>query len=209
MPSPDRRRFDAAKRVADLLLSAVGLVATLPLQGLVAVVVLAAHGRPVLFRQPRPGKDGRVFELVKFRTMRQADATHRTDAERLTSTGRVLRATSLDELPTLLNVLRGEMSLVGPRPLLVHYLDRYTPQQARRHEVRPGITGLAQVRGRNELEWEAKLALDVEYVDNRSFALDLRILWDTVALVLRRRGISAQGQATAAEFQGTLTGEAR
>ncbi|TBT82581.1 sugar transferase [Propioniciclava sinopodophylli] len=191
----------------DASVAAVGLVATAPLQAVVALAVLAKHGRPVLFRQPRPGKDGRVFELVKFRTMLLPDAQRVSDADRLTPLGRFLRSTSLDELPTLWNVLKGEMSLVGPRPLLVQYLDRYTPEQARRHEVRPGVTGLAQVRGRNGLDWDEKLALDVEYVDHRSLALDLRILWETVAVVLLRRGISAEGHATMAEFQGQAMAE--
>ncbi len=198
----DRTRYDATKRALDASVAAVGLVATAPLQAVVALAVLAKHGRPVLFRQPRPGKDGRVFELVKFRTMLLPDAQRVSDADRLTSLGALLRATSLDELPTLWNVLKGDMSLVGPRPLLVQYLERYSPEQARRHEVRPGITGLAQVRGRNNLDWDEKFALDVEYVDNRSLGLDLRILWETVAVVLLRRGISADGHVTMSEFRG-------
>ncbi len=198
----DATRYDVAKRVMDAGIGGVGLVATAPLQAVVALAVLAKHGRPVLFRQPRPGKDGRVFELVKFRTMLLPDDQRVSDADRLTPLGSFLRATSLDELPTLWNVLKGEMSLVGPRPLLVQYLERYSPEQARRHAVRPGITGLAQVRGRNGLSWDEKLALDVEYVDNRSLALDLRILWETVAVVLLRRGVSAEGHVTMAEFQG-------
>ena len=164
----ERRGYDVVKRGLDVTVSAVGLVLSAPVQLVTAGVVLAAHGRPVLFRQARPGKDGIVFELVKFRTMRHPDATHVTDADRLTSVGRFLRSTSLDELPTLWNVLKGDMSLVGPRPLLVEYLPRYSPEQARRHEVRPGVTGLAQVSGRNGVAWEDKFALDVEYVDRRS-----------------------------------------
>lgn len=198
----DRRAYDVTKRILDAGVAGVGLVVTAPLQAAVALAVLKEHGRPVLFRQPRPGKDGRVFTLVKFRTMLLPDAKRVSDADRLTGLGRFLRATSLDELPTLWNVLRGEMSLVGPRPLLVQYLERYSPEQARRHEVRPGVTGLAQVRGRNGLSWEEKLALDVEYVDRRSFALDAQILAETVATVLLRRGISAEGEATMTEFQG-------
>lgn len=199
---PDRRPYDTVKRAMDVIVSAVGLVISAPIQLAVAGVVLAAHGRPVLFRQPRPGRDGVVFELVKFRTMRHPDSRHQSDAERLTRVGRFLRSTSLDELPTLWNVLKGDMSLVGPRPLLVQYLDRYTPEQARRHEVRPGVTGLAQVRGRNYVGWDAKFAFDVEYVENRSLILDLSILWATMGVVLLRRGISAEGHATVSEFQG-------
>ena len=195
--------YDRVKRGIDVTASAVGLVLSAPIQAVTAGVVLAAHGRPVLFRQQRPGKGGKIFELVKFRTMRHPDTTHVTDAERLTRIGRVLRTTSLDELPTLWNVLKGDMSLVGPRPLLVQYLQRYSPEQARRHEVRPGITGLAQVSGRNALDWDTKLALDVEYVDHRSLKLDLLILWRTVASVLKRSGISHAGEATMAEFMGS------
>lgn len=198
---------DRLKRVLDLTVSSLGLVITAPLQAVTAVVVLAAHGRPVLFRQARPGKDAKVFELVKFRTMRHADETRVTDAERLTKVGRFLRATSLDELPTLWNVLRGDMSLVGPRPLLVAYLERYTPEQARRHEVRPGITGLAQVSGRNAISWDQRLALDVEYVDNHTLLGDLQILVRTLTSVLRREGISAEGQATMPVFTGSGTSE--
>jgi lipopolysaccharide/colanic/teichoic acid biosynthesis glycosyltransferase len=159
----------------------------------------------VLFRQTRAGLGGRPFRVVKFRTMRDVDPRRGlvTDAERLTPFGRWLRSTSLDELPTLWNVLSGDMTLVGPRPLPVRYLPRYSPTQGRRHEVRPGITGLAQVRGRNLLGWDAKLALDVSYVDARCAALDLRILRDTVVAVLRRDGITAEGEATAPEFLGS------
>ncbi len=203
MPHGERRRSDVAKRAIDVTVSAVGLVVSAPVQLVTAGVVLAVHGRPVLFRQPRPGRDGVVFELVKFRTMRHPDATHVTDADRLTRVGRFLRSTSLDELPTLWNVLKGDMSLVGPRPLLVEYLPRYTPEQARRHEVRPGVTGLAQVSGRNGLSWEDKFALDVEYVDRRSLRLDLSILVRTVRSVLRRQGISGEGEATMSVFMGS------
>ena len=204
-----RRRYDVVKRGIDVTVSAVGLVLSAPVQLVTAGVVLAAHGRPVLFRQARPGRDGELFELVKFRTMRHADAMHVTDAERLTSVGRFLRSTSLDELPTLWNVLKGDMSLVGPRPLLVEYLPRYSPEQARRHEVRPGVTGLAQVSGRNALGWEEKFRLDVEYVDSRSLALDLRILGRTVSSVLARHGISGEGEATMSVFTGSPAGEVR
>ena len=197
-----RATYDKVKRLADVGLAVVGLMVSAPIQAVVAGVVLATHGRPVLFRQPRPGKDEVVFELVKFRTMRLPDEQRVTDADRLTRVGRFLRSTSLDELPSLWNVVKGDMSLVGPRPLLVAYLERYTAEQARRHEVRPGVTGLAQVRGRNGLSWDDRLALDVQYVDERSVALDLRILWETIAVVLLRRGVSADGHATMSEFQG-------
>lgn len=196
--------YDTVKRAMDVVGSGAGLVLTAPVQLVVAGVVLAAHGRPVLFRQLRPGRDGEIFELVKFRTMRAVDDLHRTDAERLTPVGRFLRSTSLDELPTLWNVLRGEMSLVGPRPLLVAYLERYTPDQARRHEVRPGITGLAQVSGRNALSWDERFALDVDYVERRCLALDLSIVRRTITAVVRRQGISgAAGEATMSEFLGS------
>ncbi|WP_203568592.1 sugar transferase [Aestuariimicrobium ganziense] len=200
---PASERDDAVKRALDVAVSAVGLVVTLPVQLAIAVALWAVQGRPVLFRQPRPGLHGEVFELVKFRTMREPDATYVTDAERLTRVGRFLRSTSLDELPTLWNVLRGEMSLVGPRPLLVEYLPRYSPEQARRHDVRPGVTGLAQVSGRNGLSWDEKLALDVQYVDRRSLGLDLSILLRTVAAVASRRGITQDGHATMQPFQGS------
>ncbi len=193
------RGYDAVKRAIDVAAASAALVITLPVQAAVAVAVRIDLGSPVLFRQPRPGKNGRVFELVKFRTMRAGEGD---DAERLTPCGRFLRATSLDELPTFWHVLRGEMSLVGPRPLLVEYLDRYTPEQARRHEVRPGVTGLAQVSGRNDLDWDAKLALDVDYVERRSLRLDLSILARTIAVVLQRNGIAASGHATMPTFKG-------
>lgn len=185
-----------------MIVSLAGLSLGAPLLGVVAGVVAVEFGRPIFFRQARPGRDGVVFELVKFRTMRPTDAAHQSDAERLTPVGRALRATSLDELPSLWNVLKGEMSLVGPRPLLIEYLDRYTPEQARRHEVLPGITGLAQVSGRNHLSWDDKLALDVHYVDHRNLWLDVRILARTVTKVVRREGVSAAGHATAPKFTG-------
>ena len=187
------------KRAFDVAVSAVALlVAALPMAAL-AVAIRLTMGSPVLFRQVRPGLGGERFTILKFRTMRDGDEP---DAERITRLGRFLRETSLDELPELLNVLRGDMSLVGPRPLLVAYLDRYTPEQARRHEVRPGLTGLAQVSGRNATTWEQRFALDVEYVDTRSFALDLRIIGRTVRAVLAREGIAADGHATMPEFLG-------
>lgn len=200
-----------AKRALDVVVAVVGLVALSPVLLAVALAVRAKLGAPVLFRQWRPGLGGRPFELLKFRTMRHAaDAEGHllSDAERLTPLGRVLRATSLDELPELLNVLRGEMSLVGPRPLLMEYLPLYTPEQARRHQVRPGITGWAQVNGRNALGWPERFRLDVWYVDHRSFALDLKILGMTVARVFRREGISHAGHATMERFTGRERGGA-
>jgi sugar transferase EpsL len=185
------------KEVLDRTAAAVGLLVCLPLLAAIALAVRVGIGRPVLFRQPRPGLRERPFLLVKFRTMRPGPGS---DAERLTPLGRFLRATSLDELPELWNVLRGEMSLVGPRPLLMQYLKRYTPEQRRRHEVKPGITGWAQVHGRNAVGWEERFALDVWYVDHWSLGLDLRILARTVRVVLARRGVSAPGAATMPEY---------
>lgn len=198
----ETRSYDRVKRILDIVISAVGLVLTAPIQLAVGGVVFAALGRPVLFRQPRPGLNGDVFVLVKFRTMRESGAACATDAERLTRVGRLLRSTSLDELPTLWNVLKGDMSLVGPRPLLVSYLDRYSRDQVRRHEVRPGITGLAQVRGRNALSWSEKFSYDIQYVDRRGLRLDLQILAETIATVVRREGIDDASGATMTEFMG-------
>jgi lipopolysaccharide/colanic/teichoic acid biosynthesis glycosyltransferase len=197
---------DATKRILDIAVAAVVLILTLPVQIIVAAMIMVKLGRPVIFRQPRPGRHGEVFTLYKFRTMRPLDPSRglASDEARLTRFGRLLRGTSLDELPTFWNVLFGDMSLVGPRPLLVSYLDRYTPLQARRHEVRPGVTGLAQVSGRNSVDWDERLQLDVEYVDRRSLALDLWILWRTVAVVIRRDGVSANGHATMPEFRPGL-----
>jgi lipopolysaccharide/colanic/teichoic acid biosynthesis glycosyltransferase len=205
MTTGERSQYDRWKRVVDAIAATAALLATAPLQLGIAIAVRLCLGRPVLFRQTRPGRDGEPFTLVKFRTMRD-DVEHRTqtpasDSDRLTPLGRWLRATSLDELPTLWNVLRGDMSLVGPRPLLMAYLDRYTPEQRRRHEVRPGITGLAQVHGRNGLSWEQKFAFDVQYVERRNARLDLIILARTAWAVLSRRGISAPGAATMPEFR--------
>lgn len=194
------------KRLLDLTLTIPALILLAPLLLVVALLVRFKLGAPVLFRQQRPGWHGRPFTMFKFRTMtdaRAADGTLLPDAERLTAFGRWLRSTSLDELPELFNVLRGEMSLVGPRPLLMHYLERYTPEQMRRHTVRPGMTGWAQVNGRNALAWEDKFALDVWYVDHLSLGLDVRILFMTIWKILRREGIAQAGQATMAEFQGT------
>jgi len=193
------------KRLFDLAFVLLTSPIWLPILLLLALCVRAALGRPILFRQPRPGLGGRVFDLWKFRTMthaRDALGNLLPDVQRLTGFGRWLRSTSLDELPEVFNVLKGDMSLVGPRPLLVQYLDRYTPEQLRRHAVRPGITGWAQVRGRNALSWEEKFKLDVWYVDHQSLWLDLRILALTVGQVLRRTGINAAGEATMPEFKG-------
>lgn len=197
--------FDAAKRTIDVLVSTVLLVVTAPVQLAVALAVRRDLGSPVLFRQDRPGLNDEVFELVKFRTMRDIDEEQGvvTDAQRLTPFGSLLRSTSLDELPSLWNVLRGDMSLVGPRPLLVRYLDRYSPRQRRRHEVRPGITGLAQVSGRNAISWEDKLELDVQYVETRSLRIDLLIMARTVGKVLRRDGIVDAAGVSAEEFRGS------
>lgn len=201
-----RTRNPLSKRLFDLIAVGVGMIFALPVMGVVALLVRLKLGRPVLFRQQRPGLNGEIFTLCKFRTMRNAvdrEGKALPDAERLTPFGRKLRSTSLDELPELFSVLSGEMSLVGPRPLLVRYLGRYSPEQMRRHEMRPGITGWAQVNGRNALSWEEKFALDVWYVDHWSFWLDLRILWRTVWNVVRREGISGGGEATMREFMGS------
>ena len=194
------------KRLFDLILSAVGLLGLLAPLLLLIWLVRRKLGSPVFFRQVRPGLHGQPFEMVKFRTMtdeRGPDGALLPDALRLTSFGRFLRSTSLDELPELWNVLKGDMSLVGPRPLLMEYLPLYNLEQARRHEVRPGITGWAQVNGRNAISWEDKFKLDVWYADNRSLWLDIRILWLTVKRVLLRDGISAAGEATMSKFTGT------
>jgi sugar transferase EpsL len=195
------------KRGFDLVAVVITIPLWLPLMAVVAWLVWRNLGRPVFFKQQRPGLHGRIFEVIKFRTMRLADGPDGrplADDERLTRFGRWLRSTSLDELPELINVLRGDMSLVGPRPLLVQYLDRYTPEQARRHEVRPGITGLTQIMGRNALTWEEKFHWDLVYVEQRSLWLDLKILLRTVWKVVRRDGISAAGEATMPEFMGNV-----
>ncbi len=194
------------KRLFDLILTLLALVVLTPVIGVLALLVRFKLGTPVLFRQPRPGLHGQPFTLIKFRTMtdtQDAEGNLLPDGQRLTTLGRFLRSTSLDELPELWNVQRGDMSLVGPRPLLVQYLERYTPEQARRHEVRPGITGWAQVNGRNALSWEEKFALDVWYVDNFSLGLDLKIIALTLWKIIRREGISQAGRATMDEFQGS------
>ncbi len=204
---PSHRGYDALKRALDLLVAIVLVVVLSPVLLGIALAVLIGLGRPVLFCQQRPGKDGRLFTMRKFRTMRTAphgtDAVSAvaTDAERLTRLGRFLRATSLDELPELLNVIAGDMSIVGPRPLLPEYLPRYTAEQARRHEVRPGITGWAQVNGRNAVSWDERFKMDVYYVDNRSLSLDARIVWMTLATVLKREGVSAADSATMRPYE--------
>ena len=200
------------KRALDLLGSAAAIFLLLPVYGTLAIAVRSSLGRPVLFVQERPGLNGRLFRIYKFRTMKDAlgsDGKPLPDSERLTPFGRWMRRWSLDELPELFNVLKGDMSLVGPRPLLPQYLGRYTPEQARRHEVRPGLTGWTQVNGRNALSWEEKFRLDVWYVDNRSLRLDLGILWTTLSKVIRGEGISAPGEATMPEFMGTGPGGER
>ncbi len=197
------------KRLFDIVATLLASPVLLPAGLIVALAVALKLGRPVLFVQARPGLDGKPFRMLKFRTMteaRGADGALLPDAQRTTPLGRFLRATSLDELPEFWNVLKGDMSLVGPRPLLMAYLDRYTAEQARRHEVRPGITGWAQVNGRNALTWEQKFAHDVWYVDNRSLGLDIRILAMTLASVLTGHGVSAPGHATMPPFEGSRGG---
>lgn len=194
------------KRLFDVVVSAFCLLLLLPLMLVSAVVVAITMGFPILFEQDRPGLNGRVFRMYKFRTMRNAfgaDGKPLADAERMTRAGKLLRVTSIDEIPELINVLKGDMSLVGPRPLLAKYLDLYSPEQARRHEVRPGITGWAQVNGRNSISWEDKFRFDVWYVDHQSFLLDMKILWLTVLAVLKKEGISASGHVTIEEFTGS------
>ncbi len=200
-------RSAVLKRVMDITGAVLGLVLLSPVMLVVAVAIRLTMGSPVLFRQVRPGLHGKPFTMYKFRTMLDLwddQGNLLPDGLRLTGLGRFLRKTSLDELPELVNVLKGEMSLVGPRPLLMEYLERYSPEQARRHEVKPGITGWAQVNGRNALTWDEKYALDVWYVDHWSFWLDIKILFRTVWRVLRREGISFEGHATMPEFKGVM-----
>jgi sugar transferase EpsL len=195
-----------SKRIFDLLATVLGLLVISPVLLVIALLILIIHGMPILFRQKRPGYMGQPFFVYKFRTMNDrcaSDGSLLPDAERITSLGRFLRTLSLDELPELFNVLRGEMSLVGPRPLLMQYLERYSPEQARRHDVLPGITGWAQINGRNALTWEDKFRLDVWYVDHWSFWLDIKILLLTLWKVLKAEGISQLGHATAEEFIGS------
>jgi lipopolysaccharide/colanic/teichoic acid biosynthesis glycosyltransferase len=194
------------KRLFDFFVAAVAVILLSPVIALIALLVRINLGKPVLFRQLRPGRHGQPFTLLKFRTMLDAvdsNGSSLPDAERLTAFGQLLRRWSLDELPELYNVLRGDMSLVGPRPLLMEYLPLYTAEQARRHEVRPGLTGWAQVNGRNAISWDQKFAFDLWYVDHASLSLDLKILWLTVRNVFTRHGISAEGEATMPKFTGS------
>lgn len=193
------------KRLFDVLGATCGLVMLSPVLAVVAYMILREMGSPVLFRQTRPGIHGKSFEMIKFRTMRDGldeEGKPLPDSDRITRLGSFLRSTSIDELPELWNVLRGDMSLVGPRPLLMEYLPLYSQAQARRHEVCPGVTGWAQVNGRNAISWDEKFALDIWYVDNQSLWLDLKIIWLTLRKVIKREGISASGEATMSKFTG-------
>jgi len=208
VPAPPAGWPGWPKRAFDLVVASVGLIVFAPLLGLTALAIRLSLGRPVIFAQRRPGRHAQPFTLYKFRTMsaaRAADGRLRPDRERLTRLGRLLRRTSVDELPELINVIRGQMSLVGPRPLLMEYVPRYTREQARRHEVRPGITGWAQLNGRNTLPWEQRFVLDVWYVDHHSFRLDVRILLLTVWRTLVQAGVSQPGEGTEEHFWGRET----
>ena len=199
------------KRLMDIVIAGAALIILSPLIAIIALLVRTKLGSPILFRQERPGLKGKAFTLIKFRTMldaRDESGELRPDSERLTDFGRFLRSTSIDELPELWNVLKGDMSLVGPRPLLMHYLPLYSAEQARRHDVRPGITGWAQINGRNAISWDQKFALDVWYVDHKSLALDARILAASLKSVFSRHGISADGEATMPEFTGSAQSDA-
>lgn len=199
------------KRFFDFTLALTGLVLLSPLILLTALLVMVFHGRPVIFCQDRPGLNGKIFRMMKFRTMKDARDERGewlSDEKRLTRFGSFLRSTSLDELPELWNVLTGDMSLVGPRPLLEEYLPLYNERQARRHQVRPGLTGWAQVNGRNAVDWDERFEMDVWYVENQSFALDLKILFQTVQVVFFRRGVTAEGEVTMTKFTGSANGSA-
>ena len=194
------------KRVLDILGAAIGLIVSSPILLVISLMIRREIGTPVFFSQTRPGRNGKAFRMIKFRSMRDAvdeAGEPLPDSERITPLGQKLRSSSLDELPELWNVLKGEMSLVGPRPLLMEYVPLYTPEQARRMDVRPGITGWAQVNGRNAISWEEKFKLDVWYVENRTLWLDLKILWMTIIKVVKKDGISAEGEATMTKFTGT------
>jgi sugar transferase EpsL len=207
----DYGRGAKMKRLFDIMLSFSALLMLSPVIVILAILVRIKLGSPVLFNQNRPGLHGTAFHLFKFRTMtdaRDAEGILLSDADRLTPFGKWLRSSSLDELPTLWNILRGEMSMVGPRPLLVEYLPLYSQRQRRRHDVKPGLTGWAQINGRNALSWEEKFELDVWYVDHASFTLDLKIIWLTLGKVLRREGISATGDATMPKFTGSHSNRA-
>lgn len=196
------------KRIFDLVMGIVLFTLAAPMTLLIALVLRFSIGKGVIFKQLRPGLHGRPFTILKFKTMKDSfdeNGDPEPDSQRLTPIGKLLRATSLDELPELVNVIKGEMSLVGPRPLLMRYLERYTPEQARRHEVKPGITGLAQVKGRNAISWEEKFKLDVWYVDNMSFWFDLKIIASTIKKVIKREGVSAEGVATMPEFNPQIS----
>lgn len=200
-----KAHYPISKRIFDLILTLIGMIIALPVMLVIAILIRVKIGGPVLFKQRRPGLNGKIFTLYKFRTMsylRDQNGNLLPDHQRLTNFGKNLRATSLDELPELFNVLKGEMSLVGPRPLLIQYLDRYSPEQKRRHLMPPGITGWAQINGRNAISWEEKFSLDTWYVDHWTIWLDIRILFLTVVKVIKREGISTQNQATAEEFMG-------